>query len=137
MKVMVDTNVILDVLLAREHFVDHAAQILGMIERSELEGHLCATTITTIDYLLNRSLTKKQSRDTLHRLMQLFEIAPVNRSVIEEALASKISDFEDAVLAQSGILAGVDLIITRNLKDFKKSTVRVVEPIEFLALFEQ
>jgi predicted nucleic acid-binding protein len=137
MKVMVDTNVILDVLLARKGFVDYAAEVMGMIERSEVEGYLCATTITTMDYLLSRSMTKKQSRKALHSIMELFEIAAVNRSVIEGAFASKINDFEDAVLTQAGILAGVDLIISRNLKDFKKSALRVLDPVEFLALFQQ
>jgi len=122
MKVMVDTNVVLDLLLAREKFVDQAAQVFGMVERSEIDGCVCATTITTIDYLLNQTMSKSQSRKHLHRLVEIFEIASVNRSVIEEALSSKISDFEDAVLAHAGILAGVDVIITRNLKDFKKSS---------------
>ncbi len=137
MKVMVDTNVVLDLLLAREKFVENAARIFGMIERSEIDGCVCATTITTIDYLLNHSMSKSQSRKHLHRLVEIFEIASVNRSVIEEALSSKISDFEDAVLAHAGILAGVDLIITRNLKDFKKSSVKAVDPIEFLTIYKQ
>ena len=133
MKALIDTNIVLDVFLARKSFVNQAVEIFSMIERSEIEGYLCATTITTVHYLLSRSLPEKQAHRALHKLMELFEIAPVNRSVIEEALSSKISDFEDAVIEKAGQLVGVDAIITRNTKDFKKATVKVLDPAEFLA----
>ena len=86
---MVDTNVVLDVLPARKRYVRPAAEIVGLIERSRIEAFLCATTITTLDYLLGQALTRKKSRDALHRLTEIFEIAAVNRSVIEEALTSE------------------------------------------------
>ncbi len=133
MKVLVDTNVVLDVLLARKEFAEAATEIFAMLERSEMSGYLCATTLTTIDYLLSQALPKKQSHQALQRLMELFEIAPVNRSVIEEALASRVDDFEDAVLEKAGELAGVDAIITRNTRDFRRSSIKAVDPLEFLA----
>ncbi len=133
MKVMVDTNVVLDVLLAREPFVDSAAEIFGLIEQSKLEGFLCATTITTVDYLLTQSITGAESRRALQHLMELFELAPINRPVIEEALRSRISDFEDAVVEQAARLAGVDIIVTRNTKDFRKSDVKTLDPEELLS----
>jgi hypothetical protein len=58
---------------------------------------------------------------------------PVNRPVLEQALASKISDFEDAVLEQSGLVAAVDVITTRNIKDFQKSGLTVLDPAELLS----
>ena len=130
---MVDTNVVLDVLLAREPFVDSAAEIFGLIEQSKLEGFLCATTITTVDYLLTQSITGAESRRALQHLMELFELAPINRPVIEEALRSRISDFEDAVVEQAARLAGVDIIVTRNTKDFRKSDVKTLDPEELLS----
>jgi len=133
LKVMVDTNVVLDVLLAREPFVDSAAEIFGLIEQSKLEGFLCATTITTVDYLLTQSITGAESRRALQHLMELFELAPINRPVIEEALRSRISDFEDAVVEQAARLAGVDIIVTRNTKDFRKSDVKTLDPEELLS----
>ncbi len=60
----------------------------------------------------------------------------VNRPVIERALVSKIHDFEDAVLDEAGKMAGVDFVITRNTKDFAGSTLKVCDPIEFLAIFD-
>ena len=102
-------------------------------EQSAISAFLCATTITTVDYILNQSLSRSASQKALHRLMELFEVAPVNRPVIEEALQSKMTDFENAVLAHAGNLAGVDVIITRNTRDFKYSPIKAVDPNEFLA----
>ncbi|MCX7016688.1 MAG: PIN domain-containing protein [Candidatus Sumerlaeota bacterium] len=133
LKVLLDTNVVLDVLLAREPFVGAAAEIFDLAEQSRIEGFLCATTVTTLDYLLSQSFRAGDARQALWRLLSLFEIAPVNRSVIERALRSKMADFEDAVLAEAGRLAGVDAIITRNTKDFLSASLKTLDPTQFLA----
>lgn len=133
MRVLVDTNVVLDVLLDRRPFAEAAAQIFALVEKSRIEGLLCATTVTTVDYLLRRSLAPARARETLQKLLDLFEIAPVNRPVLEQALRSEISDFEDAVLEQAGRLVAVDAIATRNLKDFENSTVTVFDPPELIS----
>jgi len=132
LKVIVDTNVVLDVLLARRPFVEHAAEVFGLAERSEIEAYLCATTMTTLDYLLAQSLPKAEVRETLHRLLSLFEIAPVNRPVIEEALRSKVTDFEDAVLEQSGRLVGAEAVVSRDAKGFQRSILASFDPLELL-----
>jgi predicted nucleic acid-binding protein len=90
--VILDTNVVLDLLLDRQPFAKAAVDIFCLVEESRIEGFLCATTITTIDYLLIQSLPKAKARDALRRLISLFEIATVNRPVIERALVSKIND---------------------------------------------
>ena len=133
MRVIVDTNVVLDVLLNREPFVKAAVDVFCLVEESRIDAFLCATTITTIDYLLTQFLPASKARDTLRRLISLFEIATVNRPVIERALRSKIRDFEDAVLDEAGQMAGVDSVVTRNTKDFAGSTLNVLDPNEFLA----
>jgi predicted nucleic acid-binding protein len=130
--VIVDTSVVLDVLLARKPFVGPAAEVFGLAERSEIEAYLCATTMTTLDYLLSQSLPRIGVRDTLDSLLALFEIAPVNRPVIEEALKSKVTDFEDAVLEQSGRLVGAEAIVSRDVKGFRHSTLTAFDPVELL-----
>ena len=97
-----------------------------------MQGLLCATTITTIDYLLLQSLSRGEARKHLAQLIRLFDIAPVNRAVIEGAMRSRIEDFEDAVLEQAAALAGAELIVTRNAKDFARGTIRVQDPKECL-----
>ena len=133
MRVLVDTNVVLDVLLNRKPFAEAAARVLALVEESRIEGFLCANTVTTIDYLLGQALAATEARAALHRLLDLFEIAPVNRPVLEQALRSGVSDFEDAVLEQAARLVSADVIITRNLADFKKSLVTVFDPPELLS----
>ena len=133
---LVDTNIVLDVLLDRKPFAEHAAQIFALIEESRIEGFLCATTVTTVDYLLGQTLSPKNTHSALQRLLDLFEVAPVNRPVLEQALRSDISDFEDAVLEQAGRLVAVDAIATRNVKDFRKSTVTIFDPAELLSTIE-
>ena len=133
MRILVDANVVLDVLLGRKPFVDNATRVFGLIERTQVEGLLCATTVTTIDYLLTQTFSRPESLGTIRRLLGLFEIAPVNRLVLEEALRSRIVDFEDAVLEQSARLSEADVIVTRNTRDFRNSAVKAVEPDELLA----
>jgi len=133
MKVLVDTNVVLDVLLARQPFVKHASQVFALIEKSVIEGYLCATTVTTIDYLLSQSLPNKEASKSIERILDLFEVAPVNRAILEQALRSEIDDFEDAVLEQSAKLVDARVIVTRNLKDFRKAEVTALDPAELLS----
>mgnify|MGYP003586496693 FL=1 len=133
MRVLVDTNVVLDVLLERRPFSEAAAQVFALVEESRIEGFLCATTLTTVDDLLGQALAPAKAREALQRLLSLFEIAPVNRPVLELALRSGIADFEDAVLEQAGRLVAVDAITTRNVRDFGKSTVTVFDPLELIS----
>ena len=136
MKVLFGTNIIIDVLLDRKPFSEHASYLMSKVERSEINGFLCATTVTTIHYLLSKYLDKEKAIDSINSIMALFEIASVNRLVIENALKSKFSDFEDSVLHESARHAGAEYIITRNIKDFKKSKIPAYTATEFLSMLE-
>ena len=136
MRVIVDTNVVLDVLLAREPFAETGAEVFSLVEQSDIEASLCATTVTTVDYLLTQSLPRNEARRALQALLGLFEVAPVNRAVIEGALRSRVEDFEDAVLEQAGLLVGAEAIITRNTKDFRRSSIKALDPTELLRAIE-
>lgn len=135
MRVLFDTNVVLDVLLARQPFVGVASKLFGLVEHSQIEGLLCATTITTVDYFLMQAMPRPDAHQALRKLLTLFEIAPVNRAVLEEALKSKLTDFEDAVLDQAGRLAGAEVVVTRNQKDFRHAFLRVLGSNEFFLSF--
>lgn len=130
---MIDTNVILDVLLNREPFFQHSAQVLDRAEKGEYTGLICATTVTTLFYLARRELGTEQAIEKLRDLIAIFSIASVNRSVIEAALAEPTSDFEDSVLNQAAITSGADCIVTRNEADFSGSSLMVYSPAQFLA----
>lgn len=131
---MLDTNVVLDVLLDREAFVEDSSAIFAMVEAGALSGLLCATTITTLAYLAGKTVGKPQATKQIRQLLSLFEVAPVTRAVLDGALASKAPDFEDAVLAQAALQAGAQAIITRSLRDFAHSPVRAHTPAQWLAM---
>ncbi len=89
-----------------------------------------------MDYLLNSALPRNKAKEMISKLLALFEIAPVNRVVLEGALRSQMKDYEDAVLAEAAAACGCDMIVTRNLKDFKKSPLSAVDPAQFLAMLK-
>lgn len=136
MKVVFDTNIVLDVLLDREPFSTSAALLFSKVERGEMEGCLCATTITTIHYLVCKALGIRQARKHIGSLLSLFEIAPVNRAGLEGALESGFQDFEDAVIHEASIRVGVQALVTRDFKGFRRATIPVYSPDELLGVLE-
>ena len=134
MKLIIDTNVVLDLLLNRAPFADAAAAVFTQIESGLLTACVCATTITTIHYLAHKTVGDRQARQHIQQLLLLLEVAPVTRAVIEQALRSPLTDFEDAVLAESAHIAGAEAIITRTGRDFRGGPLRVYSPLEWLAI---
>ncbi len=132
MKTLFDTNIILDVLLDREPFSNDASILLSRVEQSEITGFICATTVTTIHHIVTKALGSRAASRHIQSLLSLFSIAPVNRAVLENAAASKFDDFEDAVLHEAACHAGAKYIVTRNIADFKNSTLPVFQPGEFI-----
>jgi hypothetical protein len=126
--------VILDVLLARKEFVQVSARLVGMVESKAIEGYLCATTITTLDYLISKALTKNQAKIEIKKLLKLFQIAEVNAKVLSDSINSIFSDFEDAVQYYSGEYCAVDGIVTRNTKDNKNAKLPVFTPNELIGV---
>lgn len=136
MKILFDTNVVLDVLLDREPFADPASRLMSLIEEGRISGFLCATTVTTIHYLSTKVIGQVKAQNQIKDLLVLFKIAAVNQSVIEDALAAGFSDFEDAVLYQAGSHAGAEAIVTRDLKGFRRSKLPVYNSDEMLKVFQ-
>jgi len=136
-KVLLDTNIVLDVLLDRKPYSRDSAEVFRLIEQGEAEGMLCATTITTLDYLLSQNMSRSEARSVLSQLLKLFEVASVNRAVIEEALNSRMDDFEDAVLDHAAQNSGADMIVTRNIKDFTRCESKFMDPKQFLVLINK
>jgi predicted nucleic acid-binding protein len=123
---------VLDVLLDREPFAEPAADLLSRAEAGEIAGCLCATTITTIHYLASKVVGDKESLLAVRKLLSIFEVAPVNRPVLEAALDSRLADFEDAVLYEAARQVSAQAIVTRDPADFKKSALPVYSPRELL-----
>ena len=125
MKILLDTNIVLDLLMDRMPFSDTAVELFSKVEDGTIIGYLCGTTITTVYYLASRTLGAARAQEEIRKLLSLFEVAPVNRLVLESALVVDFNDFEDAVIHEAACHVGADAIVTRNLKDFKKSRIPV------------
>lgn len=136
MRVLFDTNVILDVLLARAPHAAPATTLLDLVARKELDGWLGATTLTTIFYLVAKAATAAQARRHVDTLLDVFEIAPVTRPVLAEALELGFKDYEDAVLYAAARQAGATAIVTRDPAGFSGGKLRVYLPAELLRLVE-
>ena len=127
MKVLFDTNVVLDLLLNRIPHNQSALTLFKSVETGKVEGVLCATTLTTISYLVAKSQNRQTAHQAILGLMRLFQIAPVNEHTLTRALNANYTDFEDAVLYSSGVIFGVDALVTRNTKDF----MEMIYPVYF------
>ena len=136
MKVLLDTNIVLDVLLAREPFVDLAKEIFGLVEEGKIEGYLCATSVTTLHYLIGRSThNKEEANKIIEKLLMLFEVSSVNKKILYEASLNNGADYEDSVIYTSALASKINMIVTRDKKGFKASKVSVLMPKEFLAFY--
>jgi len=136
MNVLFDTNVLLDVFLERQPYFKDSALCVAMAENRKIEGWLCSTTVTTIHYLLSKNLSEDEAITHIRKVLKIFHVSGVNRSVLENALESGIGDYEDAVIHQSAVQSNLDIILTRNQKDFKKSEIPAYNPTEFLAVLQ-
>ena len=136
MRILLDTNVILDVLLDREPFSSTAAKLFSKVETGEITGYVCATTITTLHYISSKVIGADSAIEEINKLLMLFEVAPVNRAVLDAALTSGFKDFEDAVVHASGVYKETQGIVTRDFDSFKKSKINVYSPEELLLMLE-
>lgn len=134
MKVLFDTNILLDVILDRPPFAAPASLLLAEVELGNLQGYLGATTVTTIYYLTAKVLGRPLATAAIEKLLQIFEVAPVNRNVLTGALAMDFSDFEDAVIHAAALFAGADVLVTRDGRGFKSAQLPVLTPNELVAL---
>ncbi len=132
MKVLLDTNVVLDFLLEREPFASDAMKIIAAIERGQIEGYLCPTSVTTLHYLIARASSVKKADGTIRKLLKLFRISRIDRTILLEATEKNGVDYEDSVIYTSALHSAVDAIVTRDKKGFKRSTVPTFTPAEFL-----
>lgn len=132
MKLLLDTNVVLDALLGRDPWFADAAALFARVETGKCDGVLCATTITTVHYVARKVVGTEGATERIGSLMRLFDVAAVSRPVVEAALKSEFADFEDAVLYESAVRVGCQAVVTRNLQDFRSARLPVYEPAQAL-----
>jgi predicted nucleic acid-binding protein len=134
-KVLLDSDVILDFFFDREPFSDNAAQILSLCESKEITGYITPVILSNVYYLLRQSATHEKVIEKLKMLVSFTEILVINKESILQALHSEFKDFEDALQNYAAeINDTIDCIVTRNTKDYKKSTLGVLTPENYLKM---
>jgi predicted nucleic acid-binding protein len=133
MKVVIDTNVVMDVLTNREPFVISSESVFALAAKNEIQAAITANTITDIAYLLRKHCRDTHTvKNSLRNLMELFDIIEISKDICLKALELPMNDYEDALLAECARRWGADLIISRDVKDFVNAPVHTVNPDEFL-----
>lgn len=131
--VLIDTDVILDFFFDREPFSGNAAKILSLCEQGQIHGFVTPVMISNIYYLLKKTATHQRVLTSLKKLLDIVDIAEINKATILDAINSEFKDFEDALQNFSAQnLKNIKVIITRNIKDYKASKLSVMTPDIYL-----
>ena len=135
-KVFIDTNIILDVALAREPFFSSSKTILAMAENNIIIGNISSNCVANIYYILRKSGGDNKARKFILNIVKYITVIAIDHQNVLEALKSKFSDFEDALQHSSAVENRCEYIITRNIEDYKSSKIKVLLPEEFIVMFQ-
>ncbi len=134
-RILIDTDVILDFFFDRRPFSENASVILSQCEKGQLHGFITPVIISNVYYMLRRSATHQKVIKKLRRLLLIINVLQVDGQVIEKALTSEFKDFEDALQNYAAMNnSKIEVIVTRNIKDYKKSEIAVLTPESFVKL---
>ena len=134
-KILIDTDVILDFFFDRKPFSDDATKILMLCEKKVISGFVTPVIISNVYYLLRKTAKHEKVIENLKMLINMIDIATINKETILEALNSEFKDFEDAIQNFSAQYdKEIKVIVTRNIKDFKESSLSVMTPEIYLRM---
>jgi predicted nucleic acid-binding protein len=135
-KVFIDTDIVLDVALARKPFFSASKIVLAMAENNIIIGNISSNCIANIYYILRKTGGDSNARKFISNIVKYITIITIDHQNVLEALKSKFSDFEDALQHYSAVENQCEYIITRNIEDYKNSKIKVVLPEEFIKMYE-
>jgi predicted nucleic acid-binding protein len=132
MRVLLDTDVILDLLLDREPFAEAAAALWESNRQGRIEAYIAAITPVNVFYIARKLKGAETARQAVEELLAGVRVCALDQAVLQSALAVRLKDFEDAVQQASVIANQLDGLITRNLEDYRGATIPVFTPTDFL-----
>ena len=136
MRIMCDTNIIIDLLLEREPFVDDSSKVLKLCEEHKASGFISASSITDIYYLVKKyTHSNELAYNAVGKILEIVKICSVTNDDVLTAFQRKAKDFEDCLVATCAKSIHCDYIVTRNKKDFMEFDIPLLTPTEFLELF--
>jgi predicted nucleic acid-binding protein len=128
-KVLIDTDVILDFFFDRQPYAEYSAQVIGLCETYKIKGFVTPVIFSNVYYLLRRTARHDKVIDNLKQLLGITDVLAMDKEVVTNALNSGFKDFEDSLQNFAAMKHGaIDVILTRNLKDFSKSEIGVLTP---------
>ena len=133
MRLLIDGNIVLDVLQKREPHYRDSALIWKLCETEQAEGCVSALSIANLVYIMRKELSPETIEEVLGKLSLIFSIVELTPADIAKAAEMKWTDFEDALQAATAERIHAEAIITRNIRDFRKSRVIAFTPAEYLA----
>jgi len=134
MKVLIDTNVVLDVLINNSDFFAHSKKIFDFAEQKQITGFISASAVTDIFYIAQKKLGKKVIKEAIKKVLKIFSPATVTDNHIYQALDLEWDDFEDSVQYVVGEGLAADYIVTRNIQDFTFGSISAVTPEQFIKI---
>lgn len=133
MKIMCDTNIIIDVLLEREPFVEDSCKVLSLCEDHLIHGFVSASSVTDVYYLVRKyTHSTDLAYKAVGKLLEIVKVGSVTNNDVLTAFQQKAKDFEDCLVATCAKSIRCDCIVTRNKKDFEEFGVPVLTPAELL-----
>jgi len=137
MKVFLDSDVILDFLTARQPFVEEIKIIINKGLRKEIKLYSSSLVVANVHYFISKTENTKQALIKIEKLASFIKVLNVGEKEISQSIKSKFNDFEDAIQNFCALNSKIDLIVTRNIKDFKMSSLAILTPKEFLVKLEK
>lgn len=133
-RILIDTNIIIDLLSKRKNYFEDAANLFSQADKKEIILTISSLTFANTNYILTKLTSAKEAREVLRKFKVLVEILSLDNKITELALSDEsFPDFEDGLQYYSAIENQIDLIITRNKKDFKNAKLPILTAKEFLA----
>ncbi|CCH97149.1 MAG: PIN domain-containing protein [Microcystis aeruginosa K13-05] len=133
MKILIDTNIIIDNALEREPFWNASEQVLSLIEKGTIAGYISASTFSDLYYIIRKARGRDWTLTYLKQLITFCQIATVNQAAIIMAFTTNFQDFEDSIQYSTAVVNKLDAIITRNPQDFPIVTPRIITPEQLIA----
>lgn len=133
-RVFIDTNVCIDLLAGRMPHNQTAEILFTLADRGKITAYVSALSFPVIDYILKNTYRIKDARNQIAKFKTLVSVLSVDDKIIELALSSTFTDFEDAIQYYCAIENNLNILITRNEKDYKNATINVLSPKSFIAL---
>jgi predicted nucleic acid-binding protein len=134
-KVLIDTNVVIDLLAQREPHFNSTSRLFTLASKKLISAYVSSLTLVTTHFIVSRELTEADTRRVIRKFKTIANVLDLKAGYIDLALDSDFKDFEDAIQYQTALSNNLDGIITRNKRDFKKSRIPVFTTEEYLELY--